>query len=229
MRSRARPLAPSAPRGLSILVVVLLAAHAVLAWIALHATFVFVELTWRAVAGRHDYRGLLVAHLDQFQTLRAVQLALWLVTVAAFVGWVGQAQRNLSSLGATGLRYAPRDAMTAFFVPGVNLVRPVAVLREIWNVSEALARSTMPSRTAAAPLRVRWWWGLLMSTLAAEAIGAGLALRTRQALDLGPTMQALVVGQLLGGAAAVVAIAVVHGIDSRQDTVWRRASMGPDA
>jgi hypothetical protein len=230
MLPRVRPRALSATRGLSLAVVVLLAGNAVLAWMALHGTFVFVELTWWAVAARHDYRALLIAHLDQFQVLRDVQLGLWLVTTATFVLWAGRANANLSRLGAAGLRYAPREAMTAFLVPGVNLVRPVTVLREIWNVSDALARSITPSCTAPAPLRVRWWWGLVVSTLAVEAIGAGLALRSGQALDLGPAMQALVVGQLLGGAAAIVAIAVVLGIDSRQSTAaWRGASALPAA
>lgn len=191
---------------------------------ALHAIFVFVELSWRVVVGRDDYRALLIAHLGQFEVLRSVQLALWLVTTAAFVQWVGRVHANLSKLGAAGLWYAPRDAVTAFLVPGVNLVRPVMVLRELWIVSDALARSSIPSRTAPAPLRVWWWWGLLVGTLATEAIGAGLALHSGRTLDLGPAMLALVAGQLLGGAAAVVAIAMVLGIDSRQSTAALRVT-----
>jgi hypothetical protein len=43
------------------------------------------------------------------------------------------------------------------------------------------------------------------------------------ALDLGPAMQALIAGQLLTAAAAAVGIAVVHGVDGRQEeAAWSR-------
>jgi hypothetical protein len=219
----------SPTRTLSLVVIVLLAGHAALAWMAVQATFVFIELTWRTVAARHDYRALLVAHLEQFQILRGVQLTFWVVTIAAFVLWVGRAHGNLSRLGATGRRYTRRESVTAFLVPGVNLVRPVTVLRELWTASEALARPIEPPRTCRVPLRVRWWWTLLVSALALEAIAGGLALRSGRPLDLGPAMQVLVAGQLLTGAAALVAIAVVLEIGNLQDAAWRRTSVRPEA
>jgi hypothetical protein len=49
---------------------------------------------------------------------------------------VGCAQRNLPALGATGLPYAPAKAMAAFLVPGPKVVRPPAVLHELWNASD---------------------------------------------------------------------------------------------
>jgi Domain of unknown function (DUF4328) len=119
--------------------------------------------------------------------------------------------------------------VTAFLVPGVNLVRPVTVLRELWTASEALARPIEPPRTCRVPLRVRWWWALLVSALALEAIAGGLALRSGRPLDLGPAMQVLVAGQLLTGAAALVAIAAVLEIGNLQDAAWRRTSVRSEA
>ena len=125
-----------ATRRLTLLAVALLAAHVVLAWLVAQAVLVLIELAWRTVVGREEYRALLAAHLGQFRALRTIRLALWLVTAAAFVRWVGRAQANLPILGATGFRYAPREAMTAFLVPGPNVVRSPAVLRELWNASD---------------------------------------------------------------------------------------------
>jgi hypothetical protein len=177
-------------RRLTLVVITLLAAHAVLAWVALHATFVFVELAWRAVASRDDYRGLLAAHLSQFELLRAGQLALWLSTIVAFVGWIGRAQGNLSILGATGFRYAPPHTMRA---------------------------------------SLRWWWGLLLAAVSLETLARGLAIRSGRSLDLGLAMQALILGQLVNIAAAVVGVAVVLGIDARQDAASGRHAAEPKA
>lgn len=205
----------------------LLALHVILAWLALQAVFVFVELAWQVAAGRDELRPLLAQHLDQFRALRLVQAALWLGTAAAFVGWVGRAHGNLPALGATGLAYAPRQAMAAFVVPGWGLGRPPAVMRELWRASEPRDPAGDGWRRARAPARLRWWWGLLVASLAAELAARGLALASGGPLDLGPATRVLVVGQLLGAAAAVAGIATVLGTDLRQEeAAWRRAPAG---
>ena len=172
-------------------------------------------------------RALLAADLGQFRTLRTSTGAL-----ARYRGGVrlvgGPAQANLPILGATGFRYAPREAMTAFLVPGPNLMRPPAVLRELWNASDPRYRAGMTWRAAPTPARVRWWWALLLAALTVEAMARGLALWSGLALDLGPAMQALVLGQLLTAAAAVIGIPVVLGVDNRQEAAaWRPASRNP--
>jgi hypothetical protein len=224
---RASPHPFPATRRLTLVVVILLALHVVLAWLALQAIVIFVETTWRAVAGRDELRPLLATHVRQFSVLRLVQAALWLATAAAFIGWVGRAARNLPALGATGASYAPRRAMAAFLVPGPNLVRPPAVVRELWNASDPRHPAGSAWRRASTPVRVRWWWALLVGALAADLTARGLALWSGGPLDFGPAMRLLVVAQLLTAAAAVVGITVVLGVDSRQDeAAWQRAPSG---
>lgn len=209
-----------------LVVTALLALHAILAWLALQAVFVFVELMWRAVAGRDELRPLLATHVDQFHVLRLVQAGLWLATAAAFIRWVGRAQRNLPALSATGLPYAPRQAMTAFLVPAPNLIRPLAVLRGLWNASDPCLPAGAAWRAARMPARVLWWWVLLVAALAAD-VTRGLALCSGGPLNFGPAMRVLVAGQLLAIAAAVVGIAVVLGVDTRQEAAaWGRAPDG---
>jgi hypothetical protein len=117
--------------------------------------------------------------------------------------------------------------MAAFLVPGLNLVRPLAVLRGLWNASDPRQPTGAAWRAARTPARVRWWWALLLAAGAADVAARGLALRSGWTLDLGPAMRVLVVGQVLAIAAAVVGIAVVLGVDSRQEAaVWRRAPGG---
>jgi hypothetical protein len=226
---RAHPHPFPATRRLTLAVTVLLALQVVLAWLALQAVFVFVEMAWRVVAGREELQPLLAAHRGQFRVLRLLQAALWLGTALAFVRWVGRAHGNLPALGATGLAYAPRQAMAAFVVPGWSLARPPAVMRELWNASDPRHPAGAAWRQARAPARVRWWWGLLVTALAADVAARGLALWTGGPLNLGPATRILVLAQLLEMVAAVLGIAIVLGVDARQEqAAWRRAPAGGD-
>jgi hypothetical protein len=227
MLPRAYPHPFPATRRLTLLVAGLLALHAVLAWLALQAAFVHVELTWRAVAGREDVRTLQASHADQFRVLRLAQAALWLVTFVVFVCWVSRTHRNLAALGATGLAYAPPRAVAAFLLPGVNVLRPPLVLQELWNASDPRQPPGRAWRAAPTPMRVHWWWGLLLAAAVGELTARGLALASGRPLDLGAAMQALVVGQVLAIAAAVLGVVVVLGVDGRQDAAaWTRAPSG---
>jgi hypothetical protein len=211
MLPRAWPHPFPATRRATLLVLALLAAHVLLALVALQAALAFVELTWRLVAGRDELRPVLAAHLGQFRLLRALQGGLWVLTWATFVGWVGRAQRDLTALGATGVR-SPGQARAAFLVPGLNLVRPVGVLGELWSAGRSSAG--VPPRT---PIRIRWWWGLLLAAVTTEVTARLLAWRSGTALDIGPAMQALIVSQLLTAAAGVTGMVVVYGVDARHD------------
>ena len=163
-----RPPAPDppAPRWPARVLIGLLALHAVLAWLALQATVVFIELTWRVAAGSFELRPLLATHVGQFRGLRLVQAALWLALGAAVVGCRRAARRDLSRSG--GLPYAPAGATA-----------------------------------------VRWARVLLLSAAAVDVVARALALWSGGPLDLGPATMALVVGQILAAAAAIVGIWVL--------------------
>ena len=114
--------------------------------------------------------------------------------------------------------------MAAFLVPGLNLIRPLAVLRGLWNASDPRHPPGAAWRQARTPARVVWWWALLVAAVAADIAARGLALWSDGPLDFGPGMRVLVAGQLVAIAAAVVGIAVVLGVDTRQEAAaWGRA------
>src|SRR5918999_1284423 len=72
MLSRAHPHPFPATRRLTLVVTVLLLSHAFLAWFALQAVFVFVEMMWRVLAGRDELRPLLATHVGQLPVLRGL-------------------------------------------------------------------------------------------------------------------------------------------------------------
>ena len=65
-----------------------------------------------------------------------LQAGLDFVTGIVFLKWVYRAYRNIQGFGAEGLRFSPGWAVGYYFVPILNLVRPVQVMSEIWRVSQ---------------------------------------------------------------------------------------------
>lgn len=216
-----------ATRRLTYILTVLLALHVVLAWITLQAAFVFIELVWRTLVGREELGPLLAMHVSQFQVLRLGHAVLWLLTGAVFFQWVDRAHGNLSALGATGLTHRRGRTARVLPVPVRALARVPSLMRELWNASDPRLPVGPAWRGRSSPARVRWWWGLMVAAAGAELGARALAFRAGGPLDLGPAMQVLVVGQLATVAAAVTGMAVVQGLDARQqDAAWRRGCGG---
>ena len=64
------------------------------------------------------------------------QIWLFLGTSVAFLFWFHRVQKNLPALGGRELKYTPGWAVGGFFVPFLNLVRPIQVMREVWHGSD---------------------------------------------------------------------------------------------
>ena len=83
-----------------------------------------------------------------FRSLAAVARTLPGLVFAAVYGvaavywcmWVHRTYRNLSALGAAGLRRTPGWAVAYYFIPVLNLFRPFEVMRETWRASDSLRR-----------------------------------------------------------------------------------------
>ena len=77
-----------------------------------------------------------------------------LTSTAAVSLWTWRAAANLLDWHIRGFSYTPAWAALVYWVPGVNLVVPARVMRELWNLSEGeipeLARQTVGLVTA-------WW------------------------------------------------------------------------
>ena len=98
-----------------------------------------------------------VAHLGQFMgpagshdltwadaldgVVSLSQLGLLIGTGITFLIWFSRAYRNLTALGASGLRSTPSMSVGWWFVPFYSLVRPYQLACEIWKASDP----TVPS------------------------------------------------------------------------------------
>jgi hypothetical protein len=61
------------------------------------------------------------------------QLILLLITAVLFLRWLHRLTALARPLGRGYMRWTPRDAVLAFFIPFVNIFRPYEVLRDLHN------------------------------------------------------------------------------------------------
>lgn len=166
--------------------------------------------------------------LDPREALHALvgllQFVVWLGTAAAFLAWFYRSHKNLPALGSTRHEYSPGWAVGGFFVPFLNLVRPVQVMREVWYCSDpsglerdsALDAFSVRKQLGTPPL-IGWWWAfLLLSSFTGNVAG-------RARLISNPTPELLqfanvvaVISDVLDIPAAFLAIRLVGRLTSWQ-------------
>jgi hypothetical protein len=106
--------------------------------------------------------------------LGMLRVALLVATATAFLVWLYHARANVRALGVRRPRFNRGWVVGAFLVPGLNLVRPPAVVAEIWQASDPAILDPFGWRGARVPPLVRIWWVAFL----AWAVLAGLALFT---------------------------------------------------
>jgi hypothetical protein len=227
------PWAAPAPRfrpiaGLGRAVQVLLAVSA----LAAVAAFLAGARAFRVLA-RVESRGAIdVDTIESAELLHAtagaVELLLVLATGVLFIVWLYRAHSNLRAFGAAGLRFTPGWAIGGWFVPFLNLVRPMQVVNEIWSASGSeWTAGTAEWKRHAAPTWLQLWW---VSWLAAWLVPWLVARDPDELTDIGGAVRdasVLMLSRLLLVPAALVAVALVEEIVGRQHRRAARAWMAP--
>lgn len=167
-------------------------------------------------------RGELAGEGLLLQAVMLFQIFLLLLLGVQFIRWQWRASRNLHSLGAQKMRFAPWTALF-WLIPGVNLVLPFLVLDEIQRASRGPQQFQKQRMSAA--LRQTWmvWlFSRLAGVLAYGLVGA-LAAGTLPSwlmpLDLGVVWLfhgLLLIGWIGGSVAIVRVLRVVHNTTEEQ-------------
>jgi hypothetical protein len=228
-----QPWVPPAPpfrpiAGLGRAVQVLLAMSA----LAATAAFLAGARAFRVVT-RVESRGWIdidtveSAELLDAMTL-AVELLLVLATGVVFIVWLYRAHSNLRAFGATQLRFTPGWAIGGWFVPFLNLARPMQVVNEIWSASGSeWTTGTAEWKRHPAPAWLKVWWGLWLT---AWLIPWLVARGPDELTDTGGAIRdasALMLSRLVLVAAALVAVGLVEEIGARQHRRATRSWLAP--
>lgn len=194
--------------------VIALGANAAAAWIVVLGLYTFFERVWLGLASLHGQS--LASHWAQVELSRRLQGVAWLATAILFLLWLHRVYGNLRVLGAVRLRFSPGWAVGTFLVPGLNLLWPFLVVREIWTASDAHAPDDPQPPTGATSPWVAWWWGCFVTASVLDPGFWRLVEDTSSRFGMGSSALFLVVAQLAEIAAAVLAIVVVRRVDARQ-------------
>ncbi|HEY4659813.1 MAG TPA: DUF4328 domain-containing protein, partial [Gemmatimonadaceae bacterium] len=151
--------------------------------------------------------------LDSSFLLRAPFAAL---ATTLFIVWLYRAHRNLDAFSATS-RYRSRQAVTSWFIPFVNLIRPYRVVREVWRGSASSPGDTV--RATHSPPWLRLWWTLFLTVIVLNNIAQWLLSRDRVE-ESGVVTTAF----LLGAAVSALWIAVIWRIERAQGLKLRATS-----
>lgn len=208
---------------LSHAVLALLGLDAALAWLVIVGVYTLLERIWKGMTGRLGGADTLAAHWSQLNGLRFIQGLAWCATAAVFLWWLYRAHRNLRALGAADLGFTPRAAVSAFFVPVLNVVVPVRVVRELWNHSdpaEGVPARGDPMKTSP---WVAWWWAIFVASIVLDPVVLRMGGDLEARLTVGTTVL-LVLAQLLEMSAAVLAMVVVWSVNQGQQEIFDRNS-----
>jgi hypothetical protein len=168
----------------------LLVATLILALVAIISGVLQIELLSRLDRG-YGYELTEVAQNDSRQALIGrLQVLLLIGTAIAFLIWFHRVNKNLPSLGLTGLIFTPGWAVGFFFVPFFNLVRPFQAMRAAWHGSDPSClgldftshRADFGSRLGT-PKLVGWWWALFLISNILGNIAARLFLTPNQTIS----------------------------------------------
>ncbi len=175
------------------------------------------------------------------QLIGVLQILVFLGTAVAFLIWLHRTHKNLPALGGRELKYTPGWAVGGFFVPFLNLVRPLQVMREVWHGSDPAgferdvgAGGPAIRNQLGTPSLVGWWWALFLFSSFLGNITARMASASNQTLAQLQALSALLVfSDLLDVPSALVAIRLIGRVTSwqseRAELVRRSGSGSPTA
>lgn len=119
-----------------------------------------------AIRDTRSFDEAAVDELDRrLNVIRAIQGVVTLFAAVAFSVWTFRVVANAHAVAASKLEYSPEWAVGSYFVPIVNLYRPLLALREAYD--------TFCVRLGEAPQRgllYLWWAAFVSSTFAATII-----------------------------------------------------------
>ena len=179
-----------------------------------------------------DEQALQLARAAQDATggmLRGLRLALLVAMAGGFLTWLYQLRANVRALGVRRPRFSRAWVIAAFFVPGLNCVRPYAVVAEIWRASSPESLDPFEWQDVRVPPLLRGWWSAVLAWAALGAMAlvaewsAGVVIgRLRFAASLS------FLADLAACAAAALTCVLVSQLVELQRAKWERISVPGD-
>lgn len=197
---------------------ILLVLVVVLDIVALVSDYMEIQLINRVLSGETVTMAEATANDSRQAAIGGIYFILFVITAILFCMWIHRAHRNLPSLGVSGLKYSPRWAVGGFFVPILNLFRPIQVTTEIWKASDPttdVSDSAAWQRAPTTALIPSWWVLYLISAFLGNIL-LRISLQAETPSELLTASWLTFAMDFVDIPAAILAILVVRNIDLRQ-------------
>jgi hypothetical protein len=189
---------------------------AVLSLVGLSTENSYHHLVQQAMAGQLVSPQAAQSADHRIRSLGWMELGLFAVTGVVFIAWFRDAYTNVERLRVTGLRWSAGWAVGAWFVPFLNLVRPKAILNDIWRGSDPRLPVGGSLSKQSAPTLYGVWWGTWILGAVVDRVAAANFGNAPTLSDLSSASQELMFADFVSLVAAVLGIAVVYSLTSRQ-------------
>ncbi|MBI3409590.1 MAG: DUF4328 domain-containing protein [Planctomycetes bacterium] len=217
--------------GLGVAVKVMLTLSLVMSLLLLGSDWLQYQLAIRLIAGARVEDAEIDGNDDRQMVLGLAHFLFSIATVVVFSMWFYRAHANLKPLGAERLNYSSGWAVGYWFVPILNLFRPVQVAQEIWRNSDpnAVMEEDIRIVTPRNSTLIGFWWAawIIMNVISNISVQATFAVNSPETLRAATI--AGMVAEVATIIAAIFALAVVVAIDARQrdraEAVHSRADM----
>jgi hypothetical protein len=184
--------------------------------VGLSAESSYHHLAQHAAAGQYVSLQAAQSADHRVHSIALLKLGLLVLTGVVFIAWFRSAYTTVERLGVTGMRWSAGWAVGAWFLPVLSLVRPKAILNDMWRGSDPRLPAGGPLNREKPPVLYAFWWGTwLLGSLITGV--AGQAFRNARTLSaLSSSTGALMFSDVLTVVSAILAIAVIYSLDSRQ-------------
>jgi hypothetical protein len=131
------------------------------------------------------------------------QFIIYIVTVVTFCMWIYRAHDNLRFLAVSGLEFTSGWAVGWFFIPIMNLFKPMQAAQEIYKASDPALPLSSPFgwKKATGSALIGTWWGLWIAFNVLSNVSMRLAFQSN------PGREALLASEALSGVTATLSIA----------------------
>jgi hypothetical protein len=183
--------------------------------IAIGSGFMQRGLLTRIAAGEQLESGEAEANDARGHLIAIIQVCAFILTAIVWLVWLYRAYANLRLVGSKKSQFTRGWAVGYWFVPLLNLVRAYQIVVDLWirsdtgNAADNVASLPRPQLVAA-------WWAAYLIAGGVGRVAASQATDAHSVTELLSVTNFDMLAEALTIVAALLAIAVVRGIDQRQ-------------
>jgi hypothetical protein len=166
-----------------------------------------IALVNRLIAGEEVPNADLIANDERNALLVWVWWPVRIACIVTFITWMYRAYHNVAAVEPGGRRFEPGWAIGGWFVPFLAMWRPKQIMNDIWRAGDT--HQAFAIGTA--------WWALWLFSIPYGWITSGSYRRAETPEELRSASTALLVGDLIAVATAVLAIVVAVQATRRLD------------